>query len=98
MIDKLDVIKDKLAVYKIWLLLGGIILIGCIVMIVIKQPKEVAVPTAYSMSSTSSSAAATSISPKTSVMIDVKGAVKIQVCMILSIHHVHKLLLQKQVG
>lgn len=75
-IDKLDVIKDKLAVYKIWLLLGGIILIGCIVMIVIKQPKEVAVPTAYSMSSTSSSAAATSISPKTSVMIDVKGAVK----------------------
>ena len=76
MIDKLDVIKDKLAVYKIWLLLGGIILIGCIVMIVIKQPKEVAVPTAYSMSSTSSSAAATSISSKTAVMIDVKGAVK----------------------
>ena len=75
-IDKLDVIKDKLAVYKIWLLLGGIILIGCIVMIVIKQPKEVAVPTAYSMSSTSSSAAATSISSKTAVMIDVKGAVK----------------------
>ena len=31
-IDKLDVIKDKLAVYKIWLLLGGIILIGCIIM------------------------------------------------------------------
>ncbi|WP_010016116.1 helix-hairpin-helix domain-containing protein [Leuconostoc gelidum] len=76
MIDKLDVIKDKLAVYKIWLLLGGIILIGCIIMIVIKQPKEVAVPTAYSMSSTSSSAAATSISSKTAVMIDVKGAVK----------------------
>ncbi len=75
-IDKLDVIKDKLAVYKIWLLLGGIILIGCIIMIVIKQPKEVAVPTAYSMSSTSSSAAATSISSKTAVMIDVKGAVK----------------------
>ncbi|MBZ6010431.1 helix-hairpin-helix domain-containing protein [Leuconostoc gelidum] len=73
MIDKLDVIKEKLAIYKIWLLLGGIILIGCIVMIVIKQPKGVEVPTAYnSMSSTS----ATSISSKTAVMVDVKGAVK----------------------
>ena len=75
-IDKFDVIKEKLAVYKIWLLFGGVILIGCTAMIVIKQPKSVEMPTAYSMSSTSSSAATTSISSKAAVMIDVKGAVK----------------------
>ncbi|MGY3743271.1 helix-hairpin-helix domain-containing protein [Leuconostoc inhae] len=77
-IDTFDVIKDKLASYKIWLLLGGVVFMGFIAMLVIKQPKGTEVPLAYSMSSSStSSSAATRVKTNDMVvMIDVKGAVK----------------------
>jgi len=77
-IDTFDVIKDKLASYKIWLLLGGVVFMSFIAMVVIKQPKGAEVPLAYSMSSSStSSSAATHVKTNDMVvMIDVKGAVK----------------------
>ncbi|WP_294973777.1 helix-hairpin-helix domain-containing protein [uncultured Leuconostoc sp.] len=79
MIDTFDVIKDKLASHKIWLMLGGVFFMGLIAIIAIKQPKDAEVPPAYSMSSTSNSAASPVTSAKVNdvvVMIDVKGAVK----------------------
>lgn len=79
-IDTFDLIKDKLASHKIWILFGSIICIGCIALFLIKQPSVSETPSALSATTShpvdSSSSAISATSTDSAIMIDVKGAVK----------------------
>jgi len=79
MIDILDLIKDRMMQYKIWLIVIGILFVGVMLCLCFKQAKPASNTNIPAMQSTGSTVSATSasISSENAVMmVDVKGAVK----------------------
>jgi len=79
-IDIFDLVKEKVATYKMWLIVGSIFLVACVMIVLLKQSKAPHIPVAYTTSDAISSASSTtqpdSSTSSSAIMIDIKGAIK----------------------